>query len=107
MDISIDKKKVIALMNIFYANYFERYLYEMIDGNAEKSVVTLFKGMNFYIKLQNELNIKSNFKTIEEFLIQEFEDGKNIYDKLFENYTNELQIYKDKDKDFEDIFGEL
>lgn len=107
MNISIEQKKLFALMNIFYSDYFERYLYEMINGNPEKSVVTLFKGMNFYISLQKELNIKSDFQTIEEFLIKEFEDGKKIYSKLLDDYNEEIKIYTDKEKNFEEIFGEL
>ena len=105
--ISIEKKKLNALINIFYSCYFENYLQKVIEGNEEQSVVTLFKGMDFYIRLRNEIKEETKFSSIREFIANEFEGGKNIYFNLLEKFNKEIEFYSDKDKKFEDIFGEL
>lgn len=105
--ISIEKKKLIALMNIFYNCYFEDYLQDIIKGKSEESVVTLFKGMDFYIRLKNEIKEETKFTSIREFIVNEFEGGKNIYFNLLEKFNKEIEFYSDRDKRFEDIFGEV
>ena len=94
-----------TLLQMFYADYFDGYLNQMIIGNEEKSVVTLFKGMDFFIQLTKELNVKFAYKTIEDYIISEYENGEEIYKKLENQYNLELKDYNDKEKKFEDIFG--
>lgn len=105
MKIEIEEKKLMTLLKIFHADYFDDYLNHMIIGDEEQSVVTLFKGMSFFIELAKELEIKLNYKTIKDYIISEYEDGEEIYQKLKKQYNLELTEYMDKEKKFEDIFG--
>lgn len=107
MKISVDEKKLVALMQVFYSDYFETYLHQMIEGDEEKSVVTLFKGMEFFLDLQKELNINYEYENIKDFLVSEYEDGEDIYKNLKAKYDIEINEYIDKDKKFEEIFGEI
>ena len=50
--IQIKEKKFYTLLNFFFSDFFCDYLEEVIDDrNLEKSVVTLFEGMNFFIEI--------------------------------------------------------
>lgn len=105
MKISIEEKKLTTLLKIFYSDYFDEYLNHMIDGDEEQSVVTLFKGMEFFLKLVKELGIKFNYSDIRDYIVQEYENGEEIYNNLKKQYDLEFGEYMEKEKDFEDIFG--
>ena len=65
--IQIKEKKFYTLLNFFFSDFFCDYLEEVIDDrNLEKSVVTLFEGMNFFIEIALEQKIELPFKTIRE-----------------------------------------
>lgn len=105
MKIEIEEKKLMTLLKIFYADYFDDYLNHMIIGDEEQSVVTLFKGMDFFIELTKELKINFNYETIKDYIISEYENGEEIYNNLKKQYDLEITKYMDKEKKFEDIFG--
>ncbi len=105
MKVEIEEKRITTLLKIFYSEYFEEYLNHMIDGDKEQSVVTLFKGMEFFFKIVKDLEINFEYKDIEDFIIKEYENGDDIFRKLKEQYDIEYTDYIDKEKDFEDIFG--
>ncbi|WP_291559724.1 MULTISPECIES: hypothetical protein [unclassified Clostridium] len=99
MKISIEEKKLSALLQLFYSDYFCDYLEHMIAGDDEKSVVTLFKGMEFFMSLLKDLNVKFDYEDIEDFIVKEY------YENLKEKYDLEIGYYADKEKNFEDILG--
>ena len=105
MKIGIDEKKLTALLTIFYAEYFDKYLNEMIEGDEEQSVVTLFKGMEFFLETVKELDIDFGYKTVEEYIVKEYENGEEVFRKLKKEYDMEYEYYEDKEREFEDIFG--
>ena len=83
-------------------------LEEVIDDrNLEKSVVTLFEGMNFFIEIALEQKIELPFKTIREYIVQNYEGGDNIYIDLNDRYQKEIKDYTPKKKRFEDIYGKI
>lgn len=77
------------------------------DRNLEKSVVTLFEGMNFFIEIALEQKIELPFKTIREYIVQNYEGGENIYIDLNDRYQKEIKDYIPKKKRFEDIYGKI
>lgn len=98
MKISIEEKKLTALLKIFYSDYFDEYLNHMIDGDEEQSVVTLFKGMEFFLELVKELGIKFNYSDIKDYIVQEYENGEEIYNNLKKQYNLEFDEYMEKEK---------
>ena len=77
------------------------------DRNLEKSVVTLFEGMNFFIEIALEQKIELPFKTIREYFVQYYEGGENIYIDLNDRYQKEIKDYTPKKKRLEDIYGKI
>lgn len=105
MNILIGEKKLTTLLKLFYSNYFDEYLNHMIDGDEEQSVVTLFKGMDFFFDIIKELGVKFQYQNKKDYIVKEYENGEIIYENLKRQYELELMYYIDKDKNFEDIFG--
>ena len=79
---------------------------EAID-DEEKSVVTLFRGMEFFLDLVKEQKISFPYTTIEEYVTQTYADGKEIFEKLTAKYEQELKEYHNKDKSFEELYGNI
>lgn len=106
--IQIKEKNFYTLLNFFFSDFFCDYLEEVIDDrNLEKSVVTLFEGMNFFIEIALEQKIELPFKTIREYIVQNYEGGENIYIDLNDRYQKEIKDYTPKKKRFEDIYGKI
>lgn len=105
MKILMEEKKLTTLLKLFYADYFDEYLNHIIDGDEEQSVVTLFKGMDFFFDTIKELDIKFQYQNKKDYIVKEYENGEVIYENLKRQYDVEIKDYIGKDKNFEDIFG--
>lgn len=56
--IQIEERKFYTLLKFFFSDFFCAYVEETInDENEEKSVVTLFNGMDFFFKIVKNQNI--------------------------------------------------
>ena len=65
--VTIDKKDFKYFISRLYDEYFEDYIYEVLgDEDNEKSVVVLFEGMNYCIKLCEKYGFHLPFKSIKE-----------------------------------------
>ncbi|AEV67767.1 hypothetical protein [Acetivibrio clariflavus] len=105
--IQINEEKFYTLLKFFFSQFFCDDLEKAIeDENEEVSVVTLFKGMEFFFDLVKEYNIDFPYSTIREYIINTYSDGESVYEKLAEKYHREIEIYQPKDKSFEEIFGD-
>ena len=102
--IYLKDKQFNVLLNFFYSQFFCEGLENAIN-DEEVSVVTTFKGMEYFLKLVEEHNIDFPYKTIKEYIIQTYEEGEDIYLRLSERYKEEILYYSQKDKSFEDMFG--
>ena len=102
--IQLEDKQFNVLLNFFYSQFFCEGL-ENAMKDEEVSIVTTFKGMEYFLKLIEEHNIDFPYKTIKEYIIQTYEEGEEIYLKLSERYKEEILYYSQKDKSFEDMFG--
>ena len=102
--IHLKDKQFNVLLNFFYSQFFCEGLENAIN-DEEVSVVTTFKGMEYFLELIEEHNIDFPYKTIKEYIIQTYEEGEDIYLRLSERYKEEILYYSQKDKSFEDMFG--
>ena len=102
--IHIEEKQFNVLLNFFYSQFFCEGLENAIK-DEEISVVTTFRGIEYFLKLVEEHNIDFPYKTIKEYIIQTYEEGEDIYLRLSERYKEEILYYSQKDKSFEDMFG--
>ena len=102
--IHIEEKQFNVLLNFFYSQFFCEGLENAIN-DEEVSVVTTFKGMEYFLELVEEHNLEFPYKTIKEYIIQTYEEGEEIYLRLSERYKEEILYYSQKDKSFEDMFG--
>jgi len=104
--IQLKKEEFYTLLQFFFSQFFCEGLEEAIDDEKEEvSVVTLFKGMEFFFDLVKEYNIDFPYSTIREYIINTYSDGESVYEKLAEKYHREIEIYQPKDKSFAEIFG--
>ncbi len=69
------------------------------------SVVTLFRGMEFFFDLVKEQGITFPYESIEEYIVKTYGDGTEMYEKLMERYNCEIKEYHGKEKSFEELFG--
>lgn len=104
--IQLEEIKFYTLLKFFFSDFFCDYLEKAIDDN-EVSVVTLFRGMEFFFGLTKEYNIDFPYSTIKEYIIQTYSDGEIIYNKLTEKYDKEINSYEQKEKTFEEIYGKV
>ena len=102
--IHLKDKQFNVLLNFFYSQFFCEGLENAIK-DEEISVVTTFRGIEYFLKLVEEHNIDFPYKTIKEYIIQTYEEGEDIYLRLSERYKEEILYYSQKDKSFEDMFG--
>lgn len=104
----IEDSALNVLLNQFYSFYFVDYLEALIsDDDEEYSAVTLVKGMEYFIQLCNKLDISLQFDDVESYILNNYEEGKQIYDNLQIKYSKELKDYYDNGKSFEEEYGEL
>ena len=102
--IQLEEKQFNVLLNFFFSQFFCEGL-ENAMKDDEVSVVTIFRGMEYFLKLVEEHNIDFPYKTIKEYIIQTYEEGEDIYLRLSKRYKEEILYYSQKDKSFEDMFG--
>lgn len=102
--IHLRDKEFNVLLNFFYSQFFCEGLENAIN-DEEVSVVTTFKGMEYFLKLVEEHTIDFPYKTIKEYIIQTYEEGEDIYLRLSKRYKEEILYYSQKDKSFEEMFG--
>ena len=104
--IQLEEKQFYVLLNFFYSQFFCDGLEKAFE-DEEVSVVTIFKGMDYFLKLVKEYNIEFPYKTIKEYITQVYNEGEEIYSRLSVRYDEEIQYYSKKEKSFEDMFGNL
>lgn len=104
--IQLEDAKFYTLLKFFFSDFFCDYLEEAIEDD-EKSVVTLFRGMEFFLDLVKEQKIGFPYTTIEEYVTRTYADGKEIYEKLISKYQQELIQYHNKEKSFEEVYGNV
>lgn len=105
--IQLKEEKFYTLLSFFFSDFFCDYLQEAIDDEGEEvSVVTLFKGMEFFLDLVKEYHLDFPYHTIRDYIVDTYDDGEAVYNKLAEKYEQEIKIYTPRDKTFEEIFGD-
>ena len=104
--IQLEDKQFNVLLNFFYSQFFCEGLENAIK-DEEVSVVTTFRGMEYFFKLVEEHNIDFPYITIQEYIIKNYDDGEEIYESLSRRYKEEIRYFSQKEKTFEEIFGEL
>lgn len=104
--VQIEEIKFNTLLKFFFSDFFCDYLEEAIESE-EKSIVTLFHGMDFFFEVIKEQGIEFPYNTKEEYITQTYFEGGAIYKSLLERYEKEISNYKPGDKSFEEIFGDL
>ena len=98
---SIDDADLYVILNNFYSSYFVDYFEEALsDETEEYSAVTLFRGMNYFIELCSKLNIMLPFDSIEDYIIQNYEDGHILFENVNRKYLDELNHYNNADITF-------
>jgi len=102
--IQLEEKQFYVLLGFFYSAFFCEGLEKAFE-DEEVSVVTTFRGMDFFLKLIKEHNIDFPFATIKEYITQTYNEGEEIYSRLLERYEKEIRDYSSKEKSFDDMFG--
>ena len=106
--VQLKEKTFYTLLQFFYSDFFCDYLEKAVaDAEEEVSVVTLFRGMEFFFNLVKEQGIDFPYTSIEEYIVKTYSDGKEMYEKLLERYDREIKDYHGKEKSFEEMFGRL
>lgn len=97
----LQEQDVNVLINNFYSVYFTDYLEEVIeDHEDELSVVTLFRGMDYFIGLCQKYGINFPFSSKQDYIESTYEDGKEIYLLLQKRYDSEIVDYHDREVSF-------
>ena len=94
------------LLNFFYSQFFCEGLENAIK-DEEVSVVTTFRRMEYFLQLVEQHNIDFPYKSIKEYIIQTYDEGEEIYSSLSKRYEEETSYFSQKEKSFEDMFGNL
>ena len=102
--IQLKEEKFYTLLQFFFSDFFCEGL-EKAVADEEVSVVTLFRGMEFFFELVKEQGIAFSYTSIEDYITKTYCDGKEMYEKLLERYNHEIKEYHGKEKSFEEMFG--
>lgn len=106
--IQLKEETFYTLLQFFFSDFFCEGLEKAVaDEKEEVSVVTLFRGMEFFMELVKEQGIAFPYKSIEDYITKTYSDGKEMYQKLSERYDREIIEYHGKEKRFEEMFGGL
>lgn len=106
--IRIKEEKFYTLLKFFFSDFFCEGLEKAIaDEEEEMSVVTLFRGMEFFLELVKEQGIEFPYGSVEEYITKTYSDGKEMYAKLVARYHQEINEYHGKEKTFEEIYGDV
>lgn len=104
--IQLKEEKFYTLLQFFFSGFFCEDLEKAVaDEKEEVSVVTLFRGMEFFMELAKEQGIAFPYTSIEDYILETYSDGKEMYAKLSERYEREMKEYHGKEKSFEEMFG--
>lgn len=104
--IQIREEKFYTLLRFFFSDFFCEGL-EKAVADEEVSVVTLFRGMEFFFDLVKEQGIEFPHMSIEDYITKTYSDGEVMYKKLSERYEREIKEYHGKEKSFGEMFGRL
>lgn len=106
--VQLEEKKLYTLLQFFFSDFFCEGLEKAVaDEEEEVSVVTLFRGMEFFLDLVKEQGIEFPYTSIEEYITEEYSDGKEMYAKLLERFECEMKEFHGNEKTFEEKFGKL
>lgn len=104
--IQLEMKQFNVLLNFFFSDFFCEGLEKAIE-DEEVSVVTTFRGMDYFLKLVKDHNIEFPYTTIREYITHTYSGGEEIYAMLLQRYNTEIRDYHQKEKSFEDMFGDV
>ncbi len=104
--IQLKEEKFYTLLRFFFSDFFCEGL-EKAVADEEVSVVTLFRGMEFFFDLVKEQGIEFPYMSIEDYITKIYSDGETMYKKLLERYEREIKEYHGKEMRFEELFGRL
>lgn len=102
----VEDKQFYVLLNFYFSHFFCDSLEKAI-GDDEVSVVTIFRGMDYFFELVKEHNIDFPYTTIREYITHTYSGGEEIYNMLLKRYDAEIMDYQSKEKSFEDMFGSI
>ena len=102
--IQLEEEKFYTLLQFFFSDFFCEGLEKAVE-DEEVSVVTLFRGMEFFFDLVKEQGIDFPYESIEEYIVKTYNDGAEMYEKLSKRYEREIKDYHGKEKRFEEQFG--
>lgn len=106
--IQLKEEKFYTLLQFFFSDFFCEGLEKVVaDEREEVSVVTLFRGMEFFMELVKEQGIAFPYMSIEDYITKTYSEGKEMYQKLSEQYDREIIEYYGKEKGFVEMFGGL
>ena len=106
--IHLKEERFYTLLRFFFSDFFCEGLEKAVaDEKEEISVVTLFRGMEFFFDLVREQGIELPYTSIEEYIVKTYSDGKEMYEKLSERYEREIKAFHGKEKSFEEMFGRV
>lgn len=104
--IQLEEEKFYTLLQFFFSDFFCDGLEQAVaDENEEVSVVTLFRGMEFFFDLAKEQGVAFPYESIEEYVKKTYNDGAEMYEKLSKRYEREIKDYHGKERSFEELFG--
>ena len=104
--VQLKEETFYTLLQFFFSDFFCEGL-EKAVADEEVSVVTLFRGMEFFFELVKEQGIVFPYMSIEDYITKTYSDGKEMYKKLWERYDREIMEYHGKEQRFEEMFGGL
>jgi len=102
--VQLKEEAFYTLLQFFFSDFFCEGLEKAVE-DEEVSVVTLFRGMEFFFDLVKEQGIAFPYESIEEYIVKTYSDGTEMYEKLSKRYTCEIKEYHGKEKTFEELFG--
>lgn len=106
--IQLKEEKFYTLLQFFFSDFFCEGLEKAVaDEEEEVSVVTLFRGMEFFMELVKEQGIAFPYKSIEDYITKTYSEGKEMYAKLLERFECEMKEFHGNEKTFEEKFGKL
>ncbi|MBQ8799864.1 MAG: hypothetical protein IJZ55_09895 [Lachnospiraceae bacterium] len=102
--VQLKEETFYTLLQFFFSDFFCEGLEKAVE-DEEMSVVTLFRGMEFFFDLAKEQGVAFPYESIEEYIVKTYNDGAEMYEKLSKRYACEIKEYHGKEKSFEELFG--
>lgn len=99
--LEMDEKDVNVFLNLFYSYYFVDYFEEVLsDQDNELSVVTLFRGRDYFLEICKKYSIHFPYSDKKEYVEKNYEDGAMLFSELEQRYKEEWAYYQDKEVSF-------